>query len=212
MATKRKPIVGRRFGRLIAIKRVERVNGFNKFRCKCDCGNETIVWGPSLSNGCTKSCGCLHLETAAAQGRAMYQHGMCYSAEYRTWHYMKMRCLNSTYSDFAAYGGRGITICSQWLNSFETFYNDVGPRPSSNHSIDRIDVNGNYEPGNVRWATPLEQGRNKRNTRMLEINGESKTIGEWAEITGIRYQTIWNRLKYGWSSRDAVYGRSHENR
>ncbi len=125
------------------------------------------------------------------------------SLTYRAWQNMKTRCLNPRYAKFADYGGRGITICNRWLN-FANFAADMGERPSVNHSIDRYpDNNGNYEPGNCRWATPLEQARNQRKTILVTIDGEAKCVAEWCAIFGINRSTFQSRMnKLGW--RDPV--------
>jgi hypothetical protein len=118
--------------------------------------------------------------------------------EHKTWLSMKNRCLNPNDTRFADYGGRGITICDKWENSFETFYADMGPRPEG-CSIDRIDVDGDYEPSNCRWATDTEQRRNKRNNHLITHKGETKTLAEWSEITNIKYATLKiriNKLKW----------------
>lgn len=109
-------------------------------------------------------------------------HGMSKSLEYRTWILMKRRCYDINDINYKSYGGRGIKVCPEWIESFETFFAYMGKKPSHNHSIDRINTNGNYEPGNVRWATRLQQARNKRMNRLIEYMGESKTMGQWCEI------------------------------
>lgn len=153
-------IEGRRFGRLIA---VQKTRG-GKMLCKCDCGNERIVMRGSLLKGLTKSCGCFHSEQTR---NANTQHGHAtregFSREYHSWSSMRTRCTNAKRSMFKYYGGRGITICKEW-ESFTQFLADMGPRPPAT-SLDRIDPNGNYEPANCRWATPLDQSRNRRNVK-----------------------------------------------
>lgn len=125
------------------------------------------------------------------------KHGLVNSPEYKTWAMMLVRCRNKNNHAYPRYGGRGIKVCKRW-ESFENFYADVGAKPSPKHSLDRIDNNGNYEPSNCRWATMLEQGRNKRNNAMLTLNGVTKCISEWADITGIKRRTIHARISYGW--------------
>lgn len=117
---------------------------------------------------------------------------------------MKKRCLNPAERYYFNYGGRGITVCARWLHSFENFYADMGPRPAG-ASIDRIDSNGNYEPGNCRWATRHEQARNMRSNRRVTIDGETLTVAEWSLRSGIGQATIGVRIRNGWEARAAVY-------
>jgi hypothetical protein len=127
------------------------------------------------------------------------------SPEYRAWSSMLSRCSNPKVPKFPRYGGRGIAVCARWRESFENFLADVGRRPSSEHSIDRWPNNdGNYEPGNVRWATLEEQGRNRSVNRMLTLNGVTLCITEWSEKTGLPYHVIWGRLKLEWSDECAL--------
>jgi hypothetical protein len=114
---------------------------------------------------------------------------------------MKERCTNTAFKN---YGGRGISVCQRWADSFEVFISDMGPRPSPKHSIDRIDNDGNYEPGNCRWATNLEQARNRRTNRVITLDGESLCLVDWAKRTGVDHRTISERLRKGWDERRAV--------
>ena len=120
---------------------------------------------------------------------------------------MKNRCYTKTHKDYASYGGRGIVVCSRWVNSFDTFFEDMGPAPSANHSIERNDVNGNYEPTNCRWATAVEQANNRRNTVVLEWNGRSQSMADWARELGINYYTLKQRLRNGWTPAEALSGK-----
>ena len=157
---------GERFGRLLVLRRLDEVAAAARPRthweCRCDCGRIALVASRNLLGGTTQSCGCLQRERASAAGRAAVTHGRSYSPEYRAWLAMKTRCYNRNQRSFKDYGGRGIKVAKEWRRSFKRFFAHVGPRPSPQHSLDRIDNNGHYAPGNVRWATPVEQRRNQR--------------------------------------------------
>lgn len=119
---------------------------------------------------------------------------------------MKDRCYNANHVHYDRYGGRGISICERWRESFEAFYEDMGARPSGTHEIDRIDNDGNYEPENCRWATASENGRNKRNNRLLTIDGKTMCVSDWADQSGaVERFHIFSRLQMGWSAKDAVF-------
>ena len=154
-----KDIVGQRFGKLIVLSRLPASKDRRtRWKCVCDCGNETIARGESLKLSHKRSCGCLHRRSHGEASRRKKKP----SAEYRTWNGMIRRCTNKNEKSWHRYGGRGITICDRWRHSYPNFLADVGRRPSDKHSLDRIDVNGNYEPGNVRWATASQQMKNRR--------------------------------------------------
>jgi hypothetical protein len=164
----RKPpdLTGQRFGRLVAIRRVGKRNGFYLWFCQCTCGESHVVRTDNLRNGRISSCGCLLRESRRESGNRSRRHGHTsgrnHSPEYDCWRNMKARCLNPGKTSFNYYGGRGIQVCDRWLSSFENFYADMGPKPTPQHSIDRIDPDGDYGPSNCRWATKSEQSRNQR--------------------------------------------------
>jgi hypothetical protein len=198
-------LVGQKFGRLTVIERAEN----NKHRhprwaCECACGKHVVVVASSLTNGLSKSCGCLHHESVAARNR---KHGHAVkgrsSATYRSWMAMRSRCKYPSQPHYKDYGGRGITTCERW-ETFENFLADMGPRPSSKHSIDRINPEGNYEPTNCRWATSREQSNNRRSNRLITAWGRTRTIAKWAREVGIARKTIAYRLLRGWKPEDAL--------
>lgn len=159
--------------------------------CRCECGTLLRVKGVMLRCGNTKSCGCSKI-----------RHGQCrrgrLTPEYRCWKDMNTRCYRSTCKHYKNYGGRGIQVCEQWRESFETFFADIGARPSDRHSIDRIDNDGNYEPDNCRWSEKREQDSNRRTNRLITHNGVTKTMTEWGRVLGVHPVTIHLRLKKGW--------------
>lgn len=178
---------GQRFGRWVAIV----YRGRCRYLCRCDCGTEREVFIPSLRRGVSRSCGCLHVELLRARATT---HGLTGTSEHKIWKGIRKRCSNARTEMFSHYGGRGIRVCERW-ESFENFLADMGPRPSPRHSLDRIDNDGHYEPGNCRWATRKEQTRNRRKTKFVTWKGERRSVPAWAELLGIPCDTLYHRLE-----------------
>jgi|SRR5450631_309226 len=191
--------VGQRFSRLVVLERVESDKKV-MWRCLCDCGNESIVDSANLADGHSRSCGCLVKDKAREN---FTTHGLTNIPEHKAWMSMNNRCNNENDRQYVDYGGRGIHICERWL-SFENFLEDMGNKPSPQHSIDRIDNELGYSKDNCRWATTKEQANNRRSNRLLIIDGITKTLSECADEYQISYGVIQNRLKKGWSDEDAV--------
>ncbi len=131
-------------------------------------------------------------------------HRLSYTPEYRAWQQMRLRCLDPKHAAYPGYGGRGITVCERWKDSPTTFLADMGPKPSSAHELDRIDNDGNYEPGNCRWVLRKENDRNRRSNRWLTIEGERRTLAEWCERRGLPRDTVRKRLEAGWTAEKAL--------
>lgn len=172
-----------------------------KYLCRCACGVEKLFNGYNLTSGRSKSCGCVRDAETSVRCSS---HGMSSSPLYAVWTMMKQRCLNPSYRRYEDYGGRGITVCARWLR-FENFFEDMGHPPFPGATIERVDNNGPYSPDNCRWATRVEQGRNKRNTRKFEFNGKEMTLKEWSAEVGIQKETLVSRIYlYGWSIEKAL--------
>jgi hypothetical protein len=203
-------LTGSVFGRLTVLRRDNDGSKTRvRYKCQCLCGNKCTVRADHLRSGATQSCKCLNKEVTSAISST---HGMSGTSEYVIWSGMISRCFNPSKRAFPDYGGRGITVCERWRNSFSNFYSDMGPRPSRWHSIDREDNDGNYEPGNCRWATRSEQNRNRRDNHLVTVNGVTRCVGEWSELTGIHPEVIRKRLRRGWSDADSIEPIGHKRR
>lgn len=196
--SKLQDITGQRFSRLVVLERAGRApSGHATWKCKCDCGNEVVVWGLSLKSGNTRSCGCIHKEQLSERSRT---HGLKpgNDSTYNSWACMKSRCNNPNHPDYHYYGGRGITHDPRWAD-FKNFFEDMGPKPDDSLTIERIDNDGNYCKENCKWGTRKEQARNKSNNRIFTCSGRTMTLAEWAEELGVSHNTIYGRLERGWS-------------
>ena len=198
-------ITGKRFGRLTAIKctrRGTRAAGVTMWLCVCDCGREKITQAAHLVNGASKSCGCLQREIAK---KVNTTHGKRKTRLYEIFENMISRCYNPRCPAFADYGGRGITICNEWLNDRELFFKWSEENGYTDTlSIDRINNDKGYSPDNCKWANRQQQNHNRRSNVLLTINGVTKVLCEWAREVGISHKTISYRLKKGWSHANAV--------
>lgn len=193
-------LTGKRFGRLIVIKKTDQHKGYEiLWDCLCDCGKHHLVRGKHLREGLVKSCGCLRSE----KGRN-HTHGLRYTRLYTIWKNVKSRCNNPKSINYKDYGGRGIVCCKEWMD-FETFYQwAMANGYKEGLTIERIDNDKGYNPENCRWATLLEQARNKRSNHFLIYKGEARTISEWEEYLGMHRGTLNQRIAKGWSVRRAI--------
>lgn len=194
-------LAGQKFNKLTALERA----GFrvgtkcrkSLWRCLCDCGTEVVVAQVDLVSDSTKSCGCI-------VGKHKRTHGATGTPEFMAWGAMFQRCRNPRSKAFKDYGARGINVCDRW-EQFENFLADMGARPTASHSLDRYPNNdGNYEPGNCRWATRAEQSNNRRSSRLLTINGETKTLAEWEHQASLPPGRIFTRLRMGWKPEEVL--------
>lgn len=198
----REDVVGNRYGRLIVLRNApDRKRRHRQVVCRCDCGTEKIVFLDALRKGVTVSCGCRMREISGIYRKT---HGRTNTREFAIWSGLRQRCINPNNPMYPRYGGRGITVCSAWMESFQAFFADMGERPSKSHSIDRIDNNGNYSPENCRWATQVVQANNKSTNHVIEHEGQAKTITEWAIATGIPAKRIQERIYRGWGFSDIL--------
>ncbi|MDB5937503.1 MAG: uncharacterized protein JWQ01_4847 [Massilia sp.] len=186
--------VGNKFGRwTVGEINAQVKKGAYYHLCKCDCGKEKLVASSNLAGGKSSSCGCLNRELARTR---VTTHGLSKTVEYMTWNRMWTRCTNPKTDRYANYGGRGITVCDRW-KSFENFFEDMGVRPSDNHSIGRKENDGPYSPNNCAWETEEEQNSNKSTSRFIEFDGRRLTVSQWASETGISAGLIIHRLNEG---------------
>lgn len=187
-------LTGQRFGRLVVKSRAP-VTSHRRalWHCVCDCGGTATTISYDLHKGHTTSCGCKRT-----------RHGETSTREHHVWRDLINRCHNPRCKSFHRYGARGIQVCTRWRTSYELFRADMGVRPSKDHSIERIDNEGDYTPQNCRWATRQEQANNRRTNRRITFNGETRTLTEWARHLGINRRTLFSRFGKGWPLQRAL--------
>lgn len=202
MAPKR-DLTGKKFGRLTVIRELpERKNHSVLWLCRCECGNKVKVKSSNLNSGNSQSCGCLRVEHSI---KAHQTHKSSDTKLFAVWCSMRFRCNNPNDKSYHNYGARGIRVCDEWTNSFSSFYNwALSNGYNDGLTIDRINNDGNYEPSNCRWTSRKVQGNNSRKNRLITIDNETKTLSQWCEQLGLRYQTIEMRLYRGWDERRAL--------
>lgn len=206
-----KDIAGKRYGRLIAIKRVgQTVNGQTLWLCRCDCGYEKVIRGGGLSSGQTKSCGCWNAENIKTINKT---HGDSYTRLYKIWTDMKKRCSYFTKNKYYyLYGQRGIKVCDEWKDNYLAFREwSMQNGYRENLTIDRINNDGDYEPSNCQWSDLSKQTNNKRSNIIFEFNGVSRTMIEWCKIKGLSYTMVKGRYRKGWDLRD-LFNPAHSRR
>lgn len=186
-------LTGKRFGKLIVIKKEKPKNKHTMWLCKCDCGKEKIVGASELKRGTTKSCGCYNLQKLHERRK----HNMCNTRLYKIWSCMKYRCYGEKYKQKCYYKDKNIKVCDEWKD-FNNFYKWAKDKYFDGSSIDRIDVNGNYEPSNCRFVDKYIQANNKTNNIIIEYNGEKKTLAQWAKDKNINYFCLRSRYLKGW--------------
>lgn len=189
-------LTGQKFGRLIVVRRAENKHGRVAWLCKCDCGKEIITTSYLLKSGQSKSCGCYNIDKIIERNTT---HGDSKTRLYKEWGAMKERCYRPKHEYYADYGGRGVSVCSEWLDEksgYKTFKAwAIANGYKDDLTLERKDVNGNYEPSNCKWATRIEQANNKRNSQRYKIDGEYLTIAQIARRYGIKYAKLRDRLK-----------------
>lgn len=201
-------LTGKRFGRWTVLHEAPKPEHIKTkehriyWVCRCDCGVTRPVCALSLTLGTSRSCGCLNREQTVARSLT---HGKSNTPEYRIWNDMQGRCYDPKDINYRNYGARGIAVCERWRKSFQCFYNDMGPRPSPKHSLERTDNSGNYCPENCRWATRIEQNNNRRGNRRITYRGQTLTIAQWSRVTGIHASVIQYRTQQGFAPEDIFF-------
>ena len=189
-------LTGKKFGKLEVIGVHDTGNRKTYYVCQCDCGNIKVVRADALISGATKSCGCIKKEQDKINLSANHKHKMSGTRIYETWQDMKRRCYNKQNARYDRYGGRGITVCDEWLNNFQSFYDwAISNGYSDDLTIDRIDNDGNYEPSNCRWSTAKEQCNNRGSNINITIGNATKSLMRWCEIFNVDYKKVYARYK-----------------
>lgn len=178
--------IGQKYNSLTVIKYSHKEGSFKYYICKCDCGNEKAFSIYNIIKGYSKTCGC-----------ALIKHGRHLTSEFTAWREIRYRCFNKKAKHYPQYGGRGITVCDRWMESFNNFFEDMGERPTPKHSLDRINNDGNYEPSNCRWATKQEQSNNRHNTVKCEYNGIVMPLTIWAKLINAKLKTMAEGVRVG---------------
>lgn len=196
---------GQKFGRLVVVDQyaLPTVNGGRAWICLCECGNYTLLPGYKIYKRLTRSCGCLQRDVAAER-TTVHGNFATHRSEYIAWDVMIRRCHDPKHGAYYRYGARGITVCEEWRNSFDRFLQDMGPKPSPTHSIDRVDNSRGYEAKNCRWATKKEQAWNRKTNTLVTHAGQTKPVSQWAYEVNMPPECLRNRLYYGWSVEDAL--------
>lgn len=189
------------FGKWTAVEYL----GKGKYLCRCECGTEASVAAGNLRNGGSTQC-----KNCSGKQNASTKNGVTQYVEYRIYKHMIRRCTNSSDKRYSLYGGRGVSVCDRWVESFFNFLKDMGRRPTDQHSIDRIDNDGNYEPSNCRWATAKQQANNRSTSVLHSAFGKSQTLRGWADETGVSYDLLKARLKRGLSMQQAITFKKYE--
>lgn len=190
-------LTGKTYGRLTVVSFIHREENKTLWNCVCSCGKNKITTSSYLQSGDTTSCGCYKSETSRKNNST---HKRSNSREYRIWLNMKSRCCNKKHHAYHDYGGRGIIVCSRWMNSFVNFLSDMGECPGVDYSIERIDNFGIYEPVNCKWGTRIEQTNNSRKNRIITYKNKVNTLAQWCRELGLPYKTIFRRLDLGWTT------------
>lgn len=202
-------MINKKFGRLTVVEELQQRNKHGKkvYKCVCDCGNIRNVDGNSLRSGNTKSCGCLQREYAKS-GKANRKHGFAKTRLDDIYFEMKRRCYDDHKPKYKEYGARGIKVCDEWLNNKIKFFDwAINNGYKENLTIDRIDVNGNYEPSNCKWSTQKEQANNRRTNINITYNGKTQTVMQWAEELNLNPKPMYKRYHAGWSAKDILFGK-----